>query len=77
MYKALKAAIPTIVLTGGGIASGYQLIMILAGAGMVLEHRLAHGKWWDKDKQICHGKFGGYCIVAGCFVSLISLIGIL
>ena len=74
MGKTLKAAVPTLVLTGVGIPLGHQLIMILAGAGMTLEHRLMHGRWWDKDKQICHGKFGVALLTAGCCVTLVGIL---
>jgi hypothetical protein len=30
----------------------------LIGLGMVLEHRLKYGKWYDRDKKACHGKAG-------------------
>ena len=74
MYKALKVAVPTLALTGGGIALGYQLIMMLTGAGILLEHRFSHGKWWDEDRRICHGKFGVILLMAGCFVTLVGIL---
>jgi len=75
IYKALKLklALPALLLTGVWALVGYQLIMILAGAGMTLEHRLKYGKWWDKDKQICHGKFGVTLLMAGCCVILVGI----
>jgi len=76
MGSTLKAAFPTLVLTGVGISIGHQLFMILAGAGITLEHRIMHGRWWDKDKQICHGKLGAALLIAGCCVTAIGLIGI-
>jgi len=33
-------------------------LLTLVGFGMTLEHRLNHGKWYDEDKEICHGKVG-------------------
>ena len=41
---SLKLAVPILVFTGLSIPLGYQLIMILAGAGMTLEHRLNYGQ---------------------------------
>jgi anthranilate/para-aminobenzoate synthase component II len=72
--KTLKAAVPTLILTGVGVSFGHQFIMILAGAAMTLEHRLMHGRWWDKDKQICHGKFGIASLMAGCCVTLVGIL---
>ena len=31
---------------------------MLVGGGAVLEHGLHHGRLYDEDKQICHGKIG-------------------
>ena len=70
MGKALKVAIPTAALAGGWVALGYQVMMILTGIGMLLEHRFQHGKWWDKKTIICHGKLGVTLLVAGCLVTV-------
>jgi hypothetical protein len=31
---------------------------IVAGGAAALEHRLNYGRWYDKDKPICHGEIG-------------------
>lgn len=67
---SLKLAVPTLVLTGFLIPLGHQLIVMLAGAGLTLEHRLNYGRWWDKDKLICHGRAGVLLLMAGLGISL-------
>ncbi|MFC1925844.1 hypothetical protein ACFLW2_04005 [Chloroflexota bacterium] len=76
IYKALslKVAIPTLVVTGFLIPLGHQLIMILAGAGMTLEHRLSYGKWWDRGRYICHGKAGVLLLSIGCGIALVGIL---
>ena len=76
MFKSssFKLAIPAIILTGFFIPLGHQFIMMSAGAGMTLEHRLNYGRWWDKGKLICHGKAGVLLLMSG---SVIALLGIL
>jgi len=74
IIETLKAAFPTLVFTGVGITTGYQLIMVLAGAGIVLEHRINYGRWWDKGKLICHGKFGVWLLTAGCCVTVLGIL---
>ncbi len=74
MRKALKAAFPTLVLAGGGLVLGHQLIIMLAGVGMLLEHRFSYGKWWDKNRLICHGKLGVILLMGGCFVTLVGIL---
>jgi len=69
-----KVAIPTLILTGVWIPLGHQPVMILAGAGMTIEHRISYGKWWDKDKRICHGKFGVLLLMVGCCITVVGIL---
>lgn len=69
---SLKLAVPALVFTGLLIPLGYQFIMILAGAGMTLEHRLNYGRWWDKGKLICHGRAGLLLLMASSAVAVVS-----
>ena len=71
---SLKVAVPTLILTGVWIPLGHQPIMILAGAGMTIEHRLSYGRWWDKDKRICYGKFGVVLLMVGCCIALVGIL---
>jgi len=70
----LKLAVPTLVLTGFLIPLGYPLIMVLSGTWMTLEHRFNYGKWWDKDKLICHGRAGFLLIMTSICVTIVGII---
>lgn len=70
----LKFAVPTLVLTGFLIPLGYQIIMVVAGTWMTLEHRLNYGKWWDRDKLICHGRAGVLLIMVGIGVAMVGIL---
>jgi hypothetical protein len=70
----LKMAVPTMVLTGVLIPLGHQLIMISAGTRMTLEHRLNYRKWWDRNRQICHGKAGVLLLIIGCSIALAGIL---
>jgi hypothetical protein len=71
---SLKLAVPLLILTGFLIPVGHQLIMMMAGAGMTLEHRLNYGRWWDKGKLICHGRAGVLLLMAGSSVALSGIL---
>ena len=71
---SLKLAVPTLVFTGFLIPLGLQFIMILAGAGLTLEHRLNYGRWWDRGKLICHGRAGLLLLMASSVIAMASLI---
>ncbi len=71
---SLKLAVFTLVLTGIFIPLGYQLVMVLVGIGMTLEHRFNYGKWWDRDKLICHGRAGVLLIMASIGVAMIGIL---
>jgi hypothetical protein len=43
---------------------------ILIGGSAALEHKLRYGRWYDKDKPLCHGTIG----IGVCTVSLIARI---
>lgn len=71
---SLKLAVPMLVVSGLLIPLGYYLILILAGAGMTLEHKLNYGRWWDKGKIICHGRAGMLLLIAGLPVALFGIL---
>ncbi len=71
---SLKFAVPLLILTGFLIPLGHQLIIIMAGAGLTLEHRLNHGRWWDRGKLICHGRAGVLLLSAGACVALSGIL---
>ena len=71
---SLKLAVPTLVLTGFLIPLGYQLIIVVAGTWMTLEHRLNYGKWWDRGKLICHGRAGVLLIMTSICVAIVGIL---
>jgi len=44
---------------------------MLIGGSAALEHRLHYGRWYDEDKEICHGKIG----IGLSTISLLARIG--
>jgi len=71
---SLKLAVPTMILAGFFIPSGYPLIMVLPGTWMTLEHRLNYGKWWDRGKLICHGRVGVLLIMTSICVAIVGIL---
>jgi len=39
--------------------------LAVSGGGVALHHRFNYGKWFDKNKKICHGKTGLSLIIIG------------
>jgi hypothetical protein len=38
---------------------------IALGIGLTAEHKINYGRWYDEDKEICHGKIGiGLAVVS-------------
>jgi len=56
------------------LAERISEVGILVGGSAALEHRLQHGRWYDEDKPICHGKIGigvlalSFVVRIGCAV---------
>lgn len=41
---------------------------IIVGVGLILEHFLSYDRWYDKDKDKCHGKAGLALLALSCII---------
>ena len=44
---------------------------IVIGGIMAIEHKLHYGRWYDRDRPLCHGKIGLAVLIASSIARII------